>query len=435
MTSNDSKTWERRRVLSAIGFLAIASLGLSACAGDNGDTDGETSEAGGFAYDAPQEEVDEAIADLEPITLSFQTAAPSETAPAAQPPLNFKEEVEKRSNGQITVDLHWSMSVANYPEVVDALQDGRLDMSYHLVGYEPQRFPEATDIGSALANTEYSPMVGEMTAYAVGAEAGWNNQGLLDSYAAEGVTPLLPFVANGAYSLSCNSELSTAEDMNGAQIRAGSAPQAEAVQHFNATPTSIEFAEAFEALQRGTIDCDLSPMGAKEISGVYEAAPHLGYTTQASWPRFPAAYLAGSSFDDLPLAYQQIVFDSQQLSLGNDVGNYINSNALFIDDTNSVGGTINEFDQAMQDDLEAFLSVLQDEAVEAGTIEADTPNRIDELDEEWSAAISEMGYADDGDMSDLNEWYDPETDYDEYSQSVYEESGALDHRPGSDTEG
>ena len=35
-------------------------------------------------------------------------------------------------------------------------------------------------------------------------------------------------------------------------------------------------------------------------------------------------------------------------------------------------------------------------------------------------------------MGDLNEWYDPETNYDEFSWAVYEESGALDHRPGND---
>jgi len=433
MISKSPKLSRRRKTYGAVSLLAIAGLALSSCAGDTGEADADeaSAETEGFEYGASQEEVNEAIADLEPVTLTFQNAAPSENAPAAQPVLKFMEAVEERSNGQITIEPIWSMSVANYPEVVDALQDGRIDMSYHLVGYEPQRFPEATDIGSALASTAYSPMVGEMTAYAVGAELGWQNQGLLDSYEAEGLTPFVPFVANGAYSLSCNSELSTADDMEGAQIRAGSLAQAKAVEHFNATPTSIEFAEAFEALQRGTIDCDLSPMGAKEISGVYEAAPHLGYTTQASWPRFPAAYLAGSTFQELPLAYQQIIFDSQQLGLGNDVGNYINSNALFIDDTRSIDGTINEFDQAMQDELANFITVLQDEAIEAGTIDADTVSQIEELDEKWSSAISEMGYEDEGEMDDLNEWYDPETNYDEFSWAVYEESGALEHRPGA----
>jgi len=428
VSTEDGTTRKKPKALAVAGLIASAGVILSACAGQVGDNNqsGTEPDATGFEYEAPQEEVDEAIADLEPITLTYQTAAPSENASAAQQPLAFKEEVEQRSNGQIEIDIVWGMSIANYPEVVDALQDGRLDMSYHLLGYEPQRFPEATDIGSALAATEYSPLLGELTAYAVGSEIAWENQGLLDSFEAEGITPFVPFVANGAYSLSCNSPMSSGEDLAGAQIRTGSAAQLEAVQHFDGVPTSIEFAEAFEALQRGTIDCDLSPMGAKEISGVYEAAPHLSYTTQASWPRFPAAYLAGSTFNELPLAYQQILFDAMALSLGNGAGNYVNSNALFIDDINSVGGSINEFDNDMQEGLQEFLTTLQHDAVENGTIAADTVERIEELDEEWSAKIAAMGYEDGGEMENINEWYDPDTDYDEYSWAVYEQAGALD---------
>lgn len=115
MLVKDTRTGQRRRAYGVVSMLAIASLGLSACAGSagNGETGEEAGQADGFAYGASQEEVNDVITDLEPVTLSFQTAAPSENAPAAQPPLKFKEEVEERSNGQITIDLHWSMSVAN----------------------------------------------------------------------------------------------------------------------------------------------------------------------------------------------------------------------------------------------------------------------------------------------------------------------------------
>lgn len=422
-----------RTRLASLGAAAAACALLAGCAGGaGGGGNGSAGDDGaGFDYGADQADVDAAIADLDPITLNFQSGSPSEISTTGEQAKEFKEEVEARSGGKITVDIAWGMSIAGYPEVVDALQDGRVDLSYHLLGYEPQRFPEATDIGTALASVEYSPLVGELTAYAVGSAIGWSNDAHLQRFEDEGITPLVPFITSGAYSLNCNSEIATAEEFNNKQVRIGAASQQAAATHFGAVPTSMEFTEAFEAMQRGTIDCDLSPMSAKDISGVYEAAPHLTYSTKANWPRFPAAYLAGSSFNDLPLAYQQIIADSSAMSLAADVQGYINSNAQHIDDIHSVDGTINEFDDAWQDQLAEYIPTLQQEAIDNGTIDEDTLTRIGELEDEWTAAIGELGYEDGGDMQTINEWVDREADLNDYAWAVYEGTGALDNRPGS----
>lgn len=419
--------------LTGIGAAVSALALLAGCAGGaGGEGPGQaTGGDSGFDYGASQEDVDAAIADLDPITLTLQSGSPSEISTTGEQAVEFKEEVEERSGGKITIDIAWGMSIAGYPEVVDALQDGRVDISYHLLGYEPQRFPEATDIGTALASVKYSPQVGEMTAYAVGSAIGWSNEGHLQRFEDEGVTPLAPFITSGAYSLNCNSEIATAEEFKNKQVRIGAASQQSAATHFGAVPTSMEFTEAFEAMQRGTIDCDLSPMAAKDISGVYEAAPHLTYSTQANWPRFPATYMAGSTFTDLPLAYQQIIADSSAMSLASDVQGYINSNAQHIDDLHSVDGTINEFDDAWQEQLAEYIPTLQQEAIDNGTIDDATLTQIADLEEEWTTKIGELGYEDGGDMETINEWVDREADFDEYAWSVYEETGALDNRPGS----
>src|SRR5690625_2903373 len=104
MTNLNPKRTRRRTAYGAISVLATVGLALSSCAGDTGEADADeaSAETEGFEYGASQEEVNEAIADLEPVTLTFQNAAPSESAPAAQPVLKFMEAVEERSNGQIT---------------------------------------------------------------------------------------------------------------------------------------------------------------------------------------------------------------------------------------------------------------------------------------------------------------------------------------------
>lgn len=423
------RTTGRRAVVG--GAAGSVLLRASACgtAGSVGGG-GSAGESGGYEYGASQDEINEAIADLEPVNIVYQVGTPSANSTTGARSLQFKDAVEEMSNGQIEVEIVWSMAVAGYPEAIDAVVDGRVDVSYHLVGYEPQRFPEATALATALANVEYSPMVGEMVAHGVASEIGWNSEPLLDRFEQEGVRPLAPFIANGAYSLNCNSQIATGDDLEGRQIRAGTSGQSQAVQDFGAVPTSMEFTEAFEAMQRGTIDCDLSPTAAKDISGVFQAAPHLSYTTAASWPRFPAGFFVGSSFDNLPVAYQQILFDSADLLVSGSAQGYVDSNKNHVEDIRSVDGTINEFDSAMQDELREIVDGQTETNIADGLVPEDIVESIAELEEKYRGIVTELGYEDGGDMETMDEWYDPSADWSDYSDAIFEEAGALDHRPG-----
>ena len=406
---------------------------LTACAGGAGDEGNAGGDGGGegFAYGAEQSEVDAVLEGLEPVQLTLQSGAPAENSISGRRTMDFKNEIETRSNGQIEIDVAWGMAVAGYPEAVDAVVDGRVDISYHLVSYEPQRFPEASAIGTALGLVEYSPQVGEMVTNAVAAEIGWNDQALLDRYEAEGVTTLTPILGNGAYSLNCNSEINTAEALAGKQVRAGSAGQSDAISQFGAVPSSLEFTEAFEALQRNTIDCDLSPTSAKDISGIYEAAPHLAYSTQANWPRFSGTYIAGPKFEQLPMAYQQIIFDSAAIITSGSAQTYVDSNAQHIEDLASVDGTITEFDDAFQKQLEEVLVGQVDEQIEEGYLPEDTVANIEELTEKWTQRVADLGFEDGGDMESMVDWYSADEDWSSYAWDLWENSGALDHRPGN----
>jgi len=429
MNRTEKVTRVKQRLLSVVTTCVALSL-LTACAG-SGDGDASTGGGEGFSYAAEQSEVDTVLEGLEPVTLTVQSGAPAENSLSGRRMMDFKEEIETRSNGQIEIDVAWGMAIAGYSEAVDAVVDGRVDISYHLVSYEPQRFPEASAIGTALGLVEYSPKIGEMVTNAVAAEIGWNYEALLERYEAEGVTTLTPILGNGAYSLNCNSEINTAEALAGKQVRAGSAGQSEAVAHFDAVPSSLEFTEAFEALQRNTIDCDLSPTSAKEISGIYEAAPHLAYSTQANWPRFSGTYIAGPSFEELPLAYQQIIFDSAAIITSGSAQTYVDSNAQHIEDLASVNGTITEFDGEFQEELARVVNRQVEEQIDAGNLPNDIVENLEGLSEKWSQRVADLGFEDGGGMETMNDWYSADEDWTSFAWDVWENSGALEHRPGN----
>lgn len=420
-----------RRLASVVSAGAALAM-LAGCAGSAGDSGGGSDAGGeGFAWDAPQEEVDAAVADHEPVTLTLQAGGPTEDSISGRRTMDFINEVEERSGGKITIEPTWGMAISGYPEAVDATSDGRVDISYDLVSYQPQRFPEASAIGVALGTVPYSPMDGEMVANSVATEMGWNDQALLDRYEEEGVTPLTPILGNGVYSLNCNSEINTAEELKGKQVRAGSAGQNAALTDFGAVPVSMEFTEAYEALQRNTIDCDLSPMSAKEISGVYQAASHLAYSTEANWPRFSGTYVIGPKYEQLPLAYQQILFDAAATMTAGSAQSYVDSNSQHVEDIASVDGTIEEFDDEFQEQMAQILDGQITAEIEAGNLPEGTIEQVDELTEKWTQRVADLGFEDGGDMKELPEWYSAEDDWSAWAKDLWENTGALDHRPGA----
>jgi len=423
------KTRSRKFAKLSAAAAALA-LVLAGCGGNaEGEGNGAAAEDTGFEYDAPQEEVNAIVEDLEPVTITFQPSAASQNSVMAPAGTVFKEIVEERSNGKITVDIIWGQAIAGYDEVHDALADGRLDVAYTLPVYQPDEFPALNDLGTAMAGLSSSPFLGELVSNAVGNELGWQNESLLQSYEEKGLTPLTALAASGGYYTVCGAPVEDAEDWNGTQVRIASTAQSAQVSELGATPVSMEYAETFEALQRGTVDCTLGQLVPSAEAGIFEVAPHLGYTTDHSFSRAPGAYLAGSSFDDLPLAYQQIIFDSNRFASAGGMQAVIGGNAEAVAQAKEAGGEVSPFSDEVQDQIGSYAEELTEEAVQNGHIDEDIVSLISEYEEQWTAELEELGYTDGGTTADFDEWYDTETDYMDYAIATYENSAAMDFRP------
>lgn len=422
-------TRSRKFVKLSAGAAALA-LVLAGCGGNaEGEDNGAAAEDTGFEYDAPQEEVNAIVEDLEPVTITFQPSAASQNSVMAPAGTVFKDIVEERSNGKITVDIVWGQAIAGYDEVHDALADGRLDVAYTLPVYQPDEFPALNDIGTAMAGLSSSPFVGELVSNAVGNELGWQNESLLQSYEEQGLVPLTALAASGGYYTVCGAPVEDVDDWNGTQVRIASTAQSAQVSELGATPVSMEYAETFEALQRGTVDCTLGQLVPSAEAGIFEVAPHLGYTTDHSFSRAPGAYLAGSSFQDLPLAYQQIIFDSNRFASAGGMQAVIGGNAAAVAQAKEAGGEITAFSDEVQDQIASYAEELTEEAVQNGHIDEDIASLIADYEEQWTAELEELGYTDDGTTADFDEWYDEDTDYMDYAIATYENSAAMDFRP------
>ena len=421
-----------RRALSICAMAAGLTFALSSCAGSavSGGGGGGGGDAGsGFEYGASQEDVNAAIEGLDPITITFQPSAASQNSVMAPAGTVFKELVEERSNGQIEVEIVWGQAIAGYAEVHDALADGRIDVAYTLPVYQPTEFPAVNDLGTAMAGLPASPFQGELVANAVGKEIAWANENVLTQYEEKGLVPLTPLAASGGNYTVCADPVESADDWKGLQVRIASTAQSAQVQHLGGSPVSMEYTETFEALQRGTVDCTLGQLVPSAEAGIFEVAPHLGYTTEASFSRSPGAYLAGSSFQDMPLAYQQIIFDSNALASSGGMKAVIDGNAAAVQQAKDNGGEVNPFADDIQQEIMAYSETLTEDAIGNGQIGEDISTVIQEAEEKWTQEFEALGYTDEGETKDFNDWYDTETDYMDYARTSYEKGADMEHRP------
>lgn len=403
---------------------------LVGCGGTVGGAGG-SSAGSGFEFGASQDDVDAAIADLDPVTLTFQPYAASPNSPAAAGAHAFMEAVEARSGGKIEFDVAWGQSIAAYPEVDDALADGRLDIAYSVPIYFPAEYPLTDAYNKVSHYSMASPMVGEAISHAMMTEAGWNDPKVIEQYTDKGLVPLNPLVSSGNYWLACNSPGTAPDDWQGRQIRIGGSAQTPVSEAIGASPVSMEYGEAFEALQRSTVDCTFVQGQVAGSTGLMEAAPYGStFADSRITGGVTAGQVAGSSFANLPLAYQQIIFDAVAIDyFHGQVLNVVEGSAQAVSDAKEAGGGLTAIDPEVEETISKTQEENVDAVIEDGLLPEDIRDQLGESADKWTGIVEELGYEDGGELADLDEWYEPgSVDFRPLAERLFEDAAAQ-HRP------
>lgn len=416
--------------LALAAVLPASLLLVSGCGGSAGSP-GEGTSTEGFEFGAAQNEVNAAIDGLDPVTLTFQPYSGSTAETMSLAEEAFIEAVEERSNGQIDLDVAWGQSIASYDELDDALVDGRVDIGYQVTIYFPSEYPKIDAYNKLGFYGGNAPLTDEAVLQAQMTEAGWNDPELLEEFTDKGLTALNPLVSSGNYWSACNSETTSLDDWQGNQVRIGGSVQTDIAESIGASPVSMEYGEAFEALQRGTVDCTFIQGMVAGSTGLLEAAPNVSLLEDERFTgAVTASHVAGSSFSELPLPYQQIIFDAAGIDwFHGQINGMIASTADAVRHVREADGEFFTLESDVEEQILSTQESIVDGLVEDGLIDGDLPDRLIESADKWSDVVDELGYTDDGEVADLDEWYEPdEMDYRPLAEEVMTESG-LQHRP------
>lgn len=386
-----------------------ALLLLTSCAGGvGGGSDNAESIGDGFEYGAEQSIVEEAIDGLEPVTLTYQPTAASPESKAAPAIFGFKDAVEERSNGQITIDVVWGQAIASFDELEDALLDGRVDIGHMIPTYDPAGFPEFTNILPISQFAPASPVIGELAATAMITDVAMQEEAVIEEFTDKGLVPLIPPLNGGELYFACNPNNSEVdlESWRGRQTRVGSTLNEMVVSSIDANPVSLEFVETFEGLQRNTVDCTLTPLTTAAETDAATVAPNLSYLPDTSVAgRASSAQVAGPNFKELPLAYQQIVFDAGSEFYAGWLQNITDSSLKTVQQSTENDGVVTP----LPEDAANMIVEAQRESVETFASEGRLPENIQETAtrsaEEWVAIAEELGYEDGGTLAEMDSWY------------------------------
>lgn len=187
----------------------------------------------------------EATADLKPITLTYVSFA-SADGPHAKAFKYVANKLYEGSNGRVTFQEHYSGSLVGYNEMIDALRDGRADVSLFLPVQDPRSFPLST-VGSVLfvSNDTWAHSQAFIELYEKDSrfEAEWQKQQIVPLW----------FASIGPAILGAKEPVPNIEWMKNKSIRS-TGYFTQALRAVGANPVAMPNPDVYEAMQRGVIN-------------------------------------------------------------------------------------------------------------------------------------------------------------------------------------
>lgn len=416
------------RRLGAV-VLSVLVLTAAGCAEQSGSTSGGGE---GVAVGASKEEFRDALADMEPVELVLQSTAPKGAATGRRFEA-YAEAVEDWSGGRITFDTVYSNAIAPPAEVDEALADGRLDVGSILPMLDPSTFPANNVLWDMSWIGRQTPVDGLLSWHGAVLEAAASSDELYDEYADLGIEILLPAYHSGSFGYACSEQRAGLDDLRGGVVASQSRTQGEEAEALGLSPASVTYAEMFESLERGVVDCAVTTLTVAVLGGFIPAAPHLVIDPEVGFAAAGGAIgFSQERWESLPLAAQQLLYDRLDVLLEvNFEGTWDNTRDGLLA-LKEEGTSV----EPLADDTRAALERANESVAEASRATgalSDGSGFVDTLlsaEDAWAERVAGLGIDGvDVGYDDFLDWYEPgQVDLDAYFDELWETSMA-ERRP------
>jgi TRAP-type C4-dicarboxylate transport system substrate-binding protein len=311
----------RRYILVLLSLLVVAGLLMASCS--NTPTTASTSSKPPVSTSTADAPKTTSAAPANAIVLNGQALItnPPPSTGMTSAMVNVCKMIESKSNNQVKINLYWAQSLTPGKELINGLNTGIVDIAIIGPTYEPGKIP-LSGVGSLPGIS--SNVWALAMAYNEALAKEPNLQAEMTKWK---LKPIGCALISSTYLVSVK-PMRTLADIKGKKL-ATAGVISDTVLAFNGVPVAMTPTEQFEALQRGTIDGDLIPLGTSmefklnEV-GKYYTLFDFGIRTypivmsQAAFDKLPADVqknLANWSTDITQIAYDAFFVESDPLAM------------------------------------------------------------------------------------------------------------------------
>lgn len=257
-----------------LSLVLAAAMALSLCACQGGttnqtpNTNNPSSANPSNSAQAPTPGADGApvLTTTDPIQITWSHNNPEASA-AHQAALKFKEEIEARSNGVISVRIYPNGELGTVPENDQALREGTIQIVCGVSGGLVDPSLAYFDLPCLVSSADaFEDLFGRGTELRQETESRYNAMGM----------HVLSLVAGGFAIISSNKEVRSYEDLAGLNIRTSENPIAmEMFRDWGCNPTPVGFGELYVALQQGLVEAQTNSLDTTVSSLLYEQQKYI----------------------------------------------------------------------------------------------------------------------------------------------------------------
>lgn len=266
-----------RKVL-ALTVSAAMMIGVLSSCGGGSDEGSQSGDAGDTSTPAQVGTSDGTynVDNIETLTLKVNTSASASTLELpgyGQGIKYFCDEVEKRSNGKVTMEVYTDAQLGgSADEMIGGCQTG----AFEFITLNQGSWGGYTDAFMPFNFPFLFPNEEVAFAFMDGEQGDYITQKIIDD---TGIRVLCYYDMGFRHLTTKNTPVHTADDMVGLKLRTQNDPyQIAAMEALGAAVTTVAYSELFSALQQGLVDAQENPLSNIVVNKYYEVQNYLTLT-------------------------------------------------------------------------------------------------------------------------------------------------------------
>lgn len=272
----------------------------------------------------------------------------------------FVDEINRRSNGNIKIEIYWSGALAEPKYIFNIVGSGGVAMEASSPGYYPSDLPFAGLVNALSGTLSFDT---ERQGAIITQEMFEKFPTIQEEWKKMGVWPLY-FNALGPYRLACTSPIKSADDLKNKKIRQFSDFHPKLWESLGATGVTVLPAEIYEGLARGRMDCGYYDYSLLSRSKLYEPAKYISNINLGASSTWPVVVNYDVFFNKWPQNVRDLFMEVAKEASERSIQVVEKDEDDAFKDMLSKGAVLVEFPAAEQEKVEAMVPDFLDIWVE-----------------------------------------------------------------------